>query len=139
MTIIEELKTKSLKLRKEKNPIAASITFAISEIEKVGKNNGNRATTEDEAIKTIQKLIATIEENLKLDIDEGRKIALTYEKNILQSVLPKMATEEEIKTVLAAKFTNPSKKEVMQWSKTNWGALADMKLVGKVASELFNI
>ena len=139
MTIIEELKTKSLKLRKERNPIAASITFAISEIEKVGKNNGNRVTTEDEAIKTVQKLVATIEDNLKLDIDDGRKIALNYEKNILQSVLPKMATEEDIRKTLIDNFTTPSKKEVMQWAKSHWGALADMKLVGKVASELFNI
>ena len=139
MTIVDELKTKSLKLRKERNPIAASITFAISEIEKVGKNNGNRTTTEDEAIKTVQKLITTIEENLKLDIDDGRKIALNYEKNILQSVLPQMVSEEDIKIALTANFTNPSKKEVMQWSKTNWGVLADMKLVGKIASELFNI
>ena len=139
MTIVEELKTKSLKLRKERNPIAGSITFAISEIEKVGKNNGNRATTEDEAIKTIQKLIATIEENLKLDIDDGRKIALNFEKNILQSVLPVMVSEEEIRNTLTNTFTSPSKKEVMQWAKQHWGALADMKLVGKVASELFNI
>jgi hypothetical protein len=55
MNIIERLKTESLRLRKERNPVAASITFALSEIEKVGKNNGNRATTDDEAIKVIQK------------------------------------------------------------------------------------
>lgn len=45
MPIVQQLKTESLRLRKERNPIAASITFVLSEIERVGKNNGNRETT----------------------------------------------------------------------------------------------
>ena len=56
MTVVEQLKKRSMALRKERNPIAPSIQFALSEIEKVGKNSGNRETTEDEAIRVVQKL-----------------------------------------------------------------------------------
>lgn len=142
MSVIEKLKAESLRLRKERNPIAASITFAMSEIEKVGKNNGNRATTDDEAIKVVQKLIATIDENLKLDVDDGRRIALNYEKQILQSALPQMASEDEIRSQLAFAFQGKqisNKGEIMKWAKSRWGALADMKQVGSIASEMFGV
>lgn len=142
MTIIEKLKSESLRLRKERNPIASSITFAISEIEKVGKNNGNRETTDDEAIKVVQKLIATIDENLKVTTDDGRKVAFNFEKNILTSVLPQMASEEEIRSKLVFAFDGKqvrNKGEIMKWAKTEWGSLADMKQVGSIASELYGV
>lgn len=139
MTVIEKLKAESLRLRKERNPVASSIAFAMSEIDKVGKNNGNRATTDDEAIKVVQKLIATIDENLKLDVDDGRRIALNYEKQILQSALPQMASEDEIRASMTKAFENfnfTNKGDVMKWAKSRWGVLADMKLVGSIASEM---
>ena len=140
MSVVEKLKVESLRLRKERSPIAASITFALSEIEKIGKNNGNRATTNDEAVKVVQKLIATIDENLKLDIDDGRRVALNYEKQILQSVLPQMVPEDEIREAMHSNFnvlTPPAKGDVMKWAKAQWGALVDMKRVSAIASELY--
>ena len=41
MTVIEQLTKESLRLRKERNPVAPSIVFALSEIEKVGKKCGH--------------------------------------------------------------------------------------------------
>ena len=145
MSVIEKLKAESLRLRKERNPIASSITFAISEIEKVGKNSGNRATTNDEAIKVVQKLIATIDENLKLGIDDGRRIALSHEKNILLSVLPQMATEQEVADFLRDLFTGkrdgeiPKKGDVMKALRDKFGALVDMKRAGQIATELYGV
>ncbi len=142
MTVIEKLKKESLRLRKERSIVAPSILFALSEIEKVGKNNGNRETTDDEAIKVVQKLIATIDENLKLNIDDGRRISLNFEKNILSGVLPQMASEDEIRSKLVFAFNGKeirNKGEIMKWAKTEWGSLADMKQVGSIASELYGV
>ncbi len=145
MSVIEKLKAESMRLRKDRSPVAASIVFALSEIEKVGKNNGNRQTTEDEAIKVIQKQIATIEENLKLDLDEGRQVALNYEKNVLESVLPQMATDDEIVYFLRELFTGkrgdniPKKGEVMKALRDEFGALVDMKRAGQLAKELYGV
>lgn len=146
MSIIEKLKSESMRLRKERNPIAASITFALSEIEKVGKNNGNRQTTEDEAIKVVQKLIVTIDGNIKLATDDGRKIAFNYEKQILSSVLPQMASEEEISVYLDNYMTTrtkmgetPKKGEIMKAIRDQFGAKVDMKRSGEMVTEKFGV
>ncbi len=146
MTVIEKLKVESINLRKTRNPVAASIVFALSEIEKFGKNNGNRATTEDEAIKVIQKLIATIDENLKLNIDDGRKIALNFERNILAGVLPQMASDQEIATFLSVFMTSrskmgpvPKKGDIMKALRDQFGALVDMKRAGEIVTDVYGI
>lgn len=141
MSVIEKLKAESIALRKTRNPVAPSILFALSEIEKVGKNNGNRVTTEDEAIKVIQKLIVTIDENLKLAIDDGRKVALNFEKQILSGVLPQMASDEEIRTYLTNSFVEKpaNKGVVMKALRTKFGALIDMKRAGEITTEMYGI
>lgn len=142
MSVIEKLKAESMRLRKERNPIAASITFALSEIEKIGKNAGNRATTEDEAIKVVQKLVATINENLKLDIDDGRRVALNFEKNILSGVLPAMATDDDVRILMEEIFgiEVPKNKGVaMKVIRDEWGSKVDMKRAGEIVTELYGI
>jgi uncharacterized protein len=145
MSIVEKLKAEALALRKTRNPIAASIQFALSEIEKIGKNAGNRTTTEDEAIKVVQKLIATIDENLKLSIDDGRRIALNFEKQILLGVLPQMATDADVLDFLRELFTGkrgddiPKKGDVMKALRERFGALVDMKRAGQLATETYGV
>lgn len=145
MSVIEKLKTESMALRKVRSPVAPAILFALSEIEKVGKNNGNRATTEDEAIKVIQKLIATIDENLKLNIDDGRRVSLNFEKQILLGVLPSMASETEITDFLRELFTGkrdadiPKKGDVMKALRDRFGALVDMKRAGQIATDVYGV
>ncbi len=145
MSVIEKLKVESINLRKTRSPIAPSILFALSEIEKVGKNNGNRATTEAEAIKVIQKLIATIDENLKLALDDGRRIALNFERNILVGVLPQMASDQEVTDFLRELFTGkrgdqiPKKGEVMKALRDRFGALIDMKRAGQIATDVYGV
>ena len=145
MSVIEKLKSESMALRKVRRPVAPAILFALSEIEKVGKNNGNRATTEDEAIKVIQKLIATIDENLKLNVDENRRTSLNFEKQILLGVLPQMASDTEITDFLRELFTGkrggdiPKKGEVMKALRDKFGALVDMKRAGQIATEIYGV
>lgn len=145
MSVIEKLKAESIALRKTRSPIAPSILFALSEIEKVGKNNGNRETTEDEAIKVIQKLIVTIDENLKLVADENRKTALSFERQVLSGVLPQMASDSEITDFLRELFTGkregdiPKKGEVMKALRDKFGALIDMKRAGQLVTEIYGV
>lgn len=145
MTIITKLKAESLALRKQRNAIAPSITFAIAEIEKIGKNAGNRETTNDEAIKVVQKLIATIDENLKMTIDDGRRIALNYEKVILLGVLPQMVSDAQVLDFLRELFTGkrgdsiPKKGDVMKSLRDRFGALVDMKRAGQLVTEIYGV
>lgn len=142
MSVIEKLKAESIALRKTRNPVAPSILFALSEIEKVGKNNGNRETTEDEAIKVIQKLIVTIDENLKVTTDDGRKIAFNFEKQILSGVLPQMASDEEVRQLLKDVLgdeTPKNKGVAMKVIRDEYGAKVDMKRAGEIVTELYGI
>ena len=142
MSVIEKLKAESLALRKTKNPVAASIVFALSEIEKVGKNTRNGATTEDEAIRVIQKLIATIDENLKVTTDDGRKVAFNFEKNILAGVLPEMASDGEVRELLKEMFSDEAPKNkgvAMKVIRDEWGSKVDMKRAGEIVTELYGI
>lgn len=141
MSVIEKLKEESMALRKTRNSIAPAIVFALSEIEKIGKNNGNRATTEDEAIKVIQKLIAVIDENLKVTTDDGRKVAFNFEKQILSGVLPQMASEDEVRVFLQSAYAEikPNKGDVMKTLRFKFGAKIDMKRAGAIVTELFGI
>lgn len=142
MSVIEKLKAESIALRKTRNPVAPSILFALSEIEKFGKNNGNRATTEDEAIKVIQKLIATIDENLKVATDDGRKVAFNFERNILSGVLPQMASDDEVRQLLKDVLgdeTPKNKGVAMKVIRDEYGAKVDMKRAGEIVTELYGI
>lgn len=145
MPIVQQLKTESLSLRKERNPIAASITFVLSEIERVGKNNGNRATTEDEAVKVVQKVIATLRDNLKYDITDSDAEAMRMQIQILESVLPAMASDEEIMNVLRPIMTGktaetmPKKGEIMKVVRDAFGASVDMKRVGQLLLDVYGV
>ena len=145
MPIVQQLKTESLRLRKERNPIAASITFVLSEIERVGKNNGDRATTEDEAVKVVQKVIATLRDNLKYDITDSDAEAMRMQIQILESVLPAMASDEEIMNVLRPIMTGktaetmPKKGEIMKVVRDAFGATVDMKRVGQLLLDVYGV
>lgn len=145
MTIVQQLKTESLRLRKERSPIAASITFVLSEIERVGKNNGNRATTEDEAVKVVQKVIATLRDNLKYDISDSDAEAMRMQIQILESVLPAMASDDEILNVLRAIMTgktaetSPKKGEIMKTVRDKFGAAVDMKRVSQLLLDVYGV
>ena len=144
MSIVEKLKAEAIALRKSRNPIAPSIQFALSEIEKVGKNNGNRETTEDEAIKVVQKLIATVNENIRFATesnDDGRLVALNFEKRILESTLPQMASDDDVRVYLKNSFVEaPQNKGVaMKVLKAKFGALVDMKRAGEIITEMYGV
>lgn len=141
MNIIEELKRECIALRKTRNPVAPSIVFALSEIEKVGKNSGNRQTTNDEAVRVIQKIITNIDENLK-HANEKKAVELNFEKHILSSFLPSMVSEDELKSFLRGRFdveTSPKKGEVMKALRDEYGSRVDMKSASTIVSELYGV
>ena len=140
MTIVQTLKTESLRLRKERNPVAASITFVLSEIEKVGKNAGNRETTEDEAIKVVQKIVTTLNDNLQYNLTETDEAAIRLQINILSASLPQMISVEQTRSAMQDLAFDPAfifnKGNVMKTMRARFGALVDMKLVGQMFEEV---
>ena len=143
MSVSDQIRRAALQMRKERDPLAGKLVFAISEIEKVGKNDGNRATTEDEAIKTIQKIIATIDQNQKL-VDAGSAAAedLARERQTLESFLPQMASDAEVRDLLLTVIGDEKPKNkgiAMKVIRDEYGARVDMRRAGEIVTELYGI
>lgn len=125
MSIIEKLKTKTLELRKQRSHLGPTMQFHMAEVSKIGKGNGNRETTEDEAIQYLKKAVQKLNENEFADKEE---IA------VLESLLPQMATKDEVRSFVFALEAEQgldisNKGAVMKAVKEHFGSLVDMKMV----------
>lgn len=123
-----ELKALSMKLRKERDPIARLIVFHVAEVEKIGKNKDNRETTEEEAIQYVKKTVQKLKEDQYANDETQREIEL------LETLLPKMASKDEVRahiSMLEAEqgLDISNKGAVMKAVKAEFGALVDMKMV----------
>lgn len=139
MTILEKLKTESVRMRKEKHPLASFTVFMISEIEKVGKNAGNRVATEDETITFLKKQITTTEYNISLPLNEDRAETMQMELAFLKSYLPAMASDHQIEVIVTGGLAlGKNKGEIMKALRSEFGALVDMKRAGEILDAEIN-
>ena len=99
--IIDLIKAENLTARKRKDKFVSGImTCLIGEIEIVGKNAGNRKTTDEEAVKVIRKFLKGVEEVYMNTYDLMKKDDLKNEIEIYKAFLPKLMTEEELSKLI---------------------------------------
>lgn len=138
MTLLDKIRADQLQARKEGNKTKADIlTTLIGEAAMVGKNAGNRDTTDDETTKVIVKFVKGIVEtqDLTRGVNLDKFNVLEAEKQILEAYLPKQLTTDELKEIILTNFTEkPNVGAVMAYLKANYSGLYD----GKVASGLVN-
>jgi uncharacterized protein YqeY len=99
MSLLIRIKADQLQARKGKmTMVAALLTTLIGEAEAIGKNAGNRATTDDEVLALIAKFIKNLDETIRLlpDTDE-RKLSAICERTCLMQYQPRQLTEAELK------------------------------------------
>lgn len=103
MTLLNTLKIEQLEARKNRNHVDVGIlTTLLSDAVMIGKNNGNRESTDAEVIATIKKFINNINETLNV-LDKNATIqinAANHEKNLLEMFLPTQLTEEQVTDIL---------------------------------------
>jgi len=101
MKLIHIIKNEAFTARKNKDKFASKIfSSLVGEIEIVGKNNGNRETTDEEAIKVIQKFVKGVNETKKLTKDKEKLEESDLELRIYEAYLPKMMSEDELTTII---------------------------------------
>ena len=127
-TIIEQLKSKTMELRKARSPYASVMLFHLSEIIKIGKNDGNRDSTEAEALQYVKKTVQKLKEN---------PYAVPVEIELLEKFLPAMASRDQVRAhifMLEAEqgLDISNKGAVMKAVKAEFGALVDMKMVAEM-------
>lgn len=140
MSLMQEIKKKQQKARIDKDSIAATIlTTLLGEAGMVGKNAGNRETTDEEALKVIVKFVKNIDETLSsLNSSDVRFHILETEKEILSEFLPKMLTHDELFQILKEKFPEPAPiKDIMSFLKENYANQYDGKMASGIVKDLF--
>ncbi|HNW82378.1 MAG TPA: GatB/YqeY domain-containing protein [bacterium] len=137
--MIQELKKMMMKAKLEKNLLKSNLlSTLVAEAVMVGKNEGNRETTEAETLNIIKKFLKNVNENIKMLDELGKdKNDALKEKEILESLLPKQLSSEDLEKVvmeIVAKLPEKSPKmmgAVMAELKKNHDGQFD----GKMASE----
>ena len=102
MSLLAQLKKDSMLARKAADGIRATLlSTLIGEAEMVGKNAGNRESTDDEVQQTIRKFLKNNQEAVAVIKDTDRLAILEQESAILTAYLPPMASEAEVKAFIA--------------------------------------
>lgn len=101
--LLDQIKADQLEARKNRNVApndlkASLLTTLYSEAAMVGKNDGNRQSTDQEVIAVIKKFLKGVEETLAAS-EEVNTFAL-YEKQVLLSYLPTQMTEDELSVAI---------------------------------------
>lgn len=154
MSLLNNIKKDQLEARKAKNAVKASLlTTLLGEVQIVGKNDGNRETTDVETISIIRKFIKNINETLThlaskneqtANLDEQSaetKDKFTQEKEILEVYLPQQMSEGQLLKVLSLQIAEGNliqgasfKGQAMKYLKDNFAGTYD----GKQASILID-
>lgn len=131
--VIDKLKELKNTFRKEKKTDeVAFVSFVISEIEKIGKNSGNRETTNDEAIVSIKKILSNIDEYITLSPTNKE---LIFQKETLQSLLPKEASDDDVRKFLIDNSIK-TQKDAATALKKEFGVNVNMKTAMIIFKEI---
>ena len=148
--LIRQIKLDSLKARKaRKNDGKATLLSTLfSEASMVGKNDGNRESTDVEVIQIIKKFIKGLDETISLLSDRHGKNAYEYTDEHIQAIgilrkyLPKQLSNSELKVeiskIMVEQDITDIKKMglVMKTLKENHEGQFDGKIASKLVREL---
>ena len=156
MTMISTIKALSLQARKERNAKKAALySTLLGEAQMVGKNNGNRESTDGEVIAVIKKMLANTKEMLDLvanvqvmQLDEQARIKIDDTANELEwlaSLLPTQITGDalvsEIDIAIASVGATSIKQmgQVMKILKEKFDGQYDGTEASKLIKEKLNV
>ena len=111
MSLIQQIKTDQLQSRKARDTDRSSLlTTLIGEAETIGKNNGNRESTDLEVIGTIKKFIKANNENISMITNETSSLFVSSvrDNQILSQYLPAQVTDSVIESFALIEIKNVS-------------------------------
>ncbi|MBK3780422.1 GatB/YqeY domain-containing protein [Paraburkholderia aspalathi] len=108
-TLLKRIQDDALTARKARDTDKGTfLTTLFSEAGRVGKDDGNRESTEDEVTKVIKKFLSNLEYSLtELDkhgvpADSDLRKQPHFERGLLEAYLPRQATQDDIRAAVAA-------------------------------------
>lgn len=132
--LIDTLRNDLLQARKDRNNISIKLlTTLVSESAMIGKNKGNRESTDEEVESTIRKFLKNAEETIS-HLNDDRREEIKEEITILEKYLPTQLSEKEIKTFFNSLPSGTNIGKAMQELKSKFPGQYN----GKIASQIFN-
>ena len=149
MSIMQKLKEDQIHVRKMVNELAENkivvrlLTTLIGEAAMIGKNDGNRETTDEEVLVVMKKFLKNINETLdaRPDPTSDLYIEIRLLEEYISTYGPKMMTDIELKAVvynIIMNMESPTVKDmgiVMKTIKENHSGTYDGKLASKLVKE----
>lgn len=137
MTVLNKIREDLLAARKSRETVTANALSAlVGEAVMVGKNNGNRESTDDEVLATVRKFIKNLEETKRNLVAHNKDTVVCEEEiKILSQYLPKQMNEDELRAAInsiVSENTTAGMGLIMKLLKEKYNGLYD----GKLASEL---
>ncbi len=141
MNLLNKVKNDMWEMKKAANPLAALLNTLYAEAAKVGKDAGNRESTDQEVIQTIKKFIKNSEEmlltlkSLDTEIASTKKQEVEKEISVLKLYLPQQLDTEELKNIILSLETK-NMGDIMKHLKDNYAGLYDGKAASEIAKSL---
>ncbi len=137
MSLLNQIKEQQLNARKNGQKEAAMLlTTLLAEATSVGKNAGNRETSDAETVAVIKKFIKNIDETISALSQRNQDFSkFAQEKQILEAFLPKQLSEDELQAIAKTQNSMP---EFMKHLKENFNGQYDGKLASTVAKKIFS-
>lgn len=134
-TLLNQIQAMQLEARKARQTDKATLlTTLYAEAVAVGKNDGNRESTEQETLAVVQKFLKN---NLEFQnvANEPKRIELQKEEAILRQFMPQMLSEAEMVAVVdAIKATTPNMGAIMKYFKEEYAGQYDGKVLSKIVA-----
>ncbi|MFQ5716223.1 MAG: GatB/YqeY domain-containing protein, partial [Nitrospinales bacterium] len=131
--------------RRRKDQFLINILSALyAEAAMVGKNDGNRETTDSEVVGKVKAFIKNIDETLKsLDENSGPAAELLKEKTAIGKYLPRQLSEDQLKSVIAEIAAGHEKSmksmgKIMAELKDGHGGEYDGKLASQIVKNILS-
>ena len=106
--IVDQLKEDQLQARKDRDAVLASfLTTVFAEVVTVGKDDGNRETTDQESIAVLKKYIKRANEMKTILANEGSMMGVDgidtadFEIEVINRYLPKQLSADDLNVVIA--------------------------------------
>ena len=138
--IIDEIKKANMQAMKDRNVQARAIYGVVMNkamLNKIEKKEKGLEQTDADLVQILQKTIKELDEEKENYIKAGNNAQaenILKQKNLISVYLPKMLSEDEIRSVIGA-LEDKSIPSIMKHFKANFNGKVDMGTVNKIARE----
>jgi uncharacterized protein len=138
MSLIQDIKNEQIAARKQGQKSASILTTLLGEAQMIGKNDGNRETTDSEVLAVVKKFIKNIQETIPHVTSDSQRENLNFELTVLSNLLPAQLQPDELQTIISQLIQSEHVTSAKEMGKVmaKLKALYDGRFDGRLASNL---